>query len=513
MRQIGTSRQTRRDQVPSPETTATKSQSGRRARQGRDPSGRCDNIATYQAGKMRARVSWLLVLVVYLAFPAFQRERLEGMGFREVLRMDRMRVDPAHTQALRSWWDTEATAFIFPWGHMIPSLEDVSQITGLRVYEHAVSGFTYPGYRLYDLGKKVGETVDGQLLRLTQGCRTVLADEPRAEADVDLRRFLILFLGRLLFATRGDAVHCRFLPLLEELDEVGGYAWGLGLPSPSSPEEGNLGTTGPSAYCLWCGNHIKRRVRRDSLGWCRPATTLGAVEFPSWDRTSRPGGRGWRDCLTKGLALLGDRREFERVRRTTATGASSSRVVETSQLDLEDRLAAAVRRAEETQADLAERETALWAATDQATELQGQVDSVARERDQLRIQAEIAEARVTEVTRELATLRVQGSSADQEELARLRADLQAQQTLARGLEEVITAIGRSHSRSRSRASASRATGASVGQYLEGSSSRQRNEEEERRRQGEASAQSGRGGGEMPPPPDRHEGSGESGRGQ
>ncbi|MQL69349.1 hypothetical protein Taro_001623 [Colocasia esculenta] len=149
-----------------------------------------------------------------------------------------------------------------------------------------------------------------------------------------------------------------------------------------------------------------------------------------------------------------------------------------------------------------ERKTALRAATDQATELQGQVDSVAGERDQLHIRVEAVEARVTEVTREMATLRVQGSSVDQEELVRLCADLQVQQTLARGLQEVMTAIGRSHSRSRNGPSASRATGASVGQYLAGSSSRRRNEEEERRRQGEASAQSGRGGGEMPPSPDR-----------
>ncbi|MQL71341.1 hypothetical protein Taro_003659, partial [Colocasia esculenta] len=123
------------------------------------------------------------------------------------------------------------------------------------------------------------------------------------------------------------------------------------------------------------------------------------------------------------------RRVLERVRRAAAAGASSSRVAEGPQSDLEDRLAAVVRRAEETQADLAKRETALRAATDRDTELQGQVDSVAGERDQLRIRAEAAEARVTEVTRELATLRVQGPSVDQEELVRLCADLQAQQTL------------------------------------------------------------------------------------
>ncbi|MQL87041.1 hypothetical protein Taro_019569 [Colocasia esculenta] len=122
---------------------------------------------------------------------------------------------------------------------------------------------------------------------------------------------------------------------------------------------------------------------------------------------------------------------------------------------------------------------------------------------ELRIRAEAVESRVVETTRELATLRVQGSSVDQEELARLRADLHAQQTLARGLQEVMTAIGRSRSRSRSGASgASGATGASVSQ--------QRNEDEERRLGGETSTRSGRGGGEMPPPPDRHEGSGESG---
>ncbi|MQM20062.1 hypothetical protein Taro_053075 [Colocasia esculenta] len=120
------------------------------------------------------------------------------------------------------------------------------------------------------------------------------------------------------------------------------------------------------------------------------------------------------------------RRELDRVRRAAEAGASSSRAVEGSQSDLEDRLAAAVRRAEEARAELAERETELRTATDRATQLQGQVDTVTGERDQLHIWAEAAESRVAEATRELATLRVQGSSVDKEELARLRADLHAQ---------------------------------------------------------------------------------------
>ncbi|MQM15289.1 hypothetical protein Taro_048231 [Colocasia esculenta] len=203
---------------------------------------------------MRARVSWTLVLAVFLAFPHFQRDRIEDMGFGEIFRIERMWVDSALIQALRSRWDAEATAFVFPWGHMIPSLEDVSWITGLRVYGKPVSGFTYPCYHdlaeqllelpverrsslvprvalqaslgLYEAGKSAGESEDEYLERLVRVSRRELASESGAEADMDLCRFLVLFLGRLLFATRGDAVHCRFLPLLEDLSEVGGYAWG-----------------------------------------------------------------------------------------------------------------------------------------------------------------------------------------------------------------------------------------------------------------------------------------------
>ncbi|MQL92190.1 hypothetical protein Taro_024813 [Colocasia esculenta] len=251
----------------------TMSRRSRPPRYGRSPPDGCDQVAAHRAvatrsrasepsrsqlrpnlkrmkltddynlclqGEMRALVSWILVLVVYLAFPRFQRDRLDEMGFGEVLRMEWMRADAPLTQALRSRWDAEANAFVLPWGHMIPNLEDVSRITGLRVYGHPVSSYTYPCYRelahrLLDLtigqrsslisrvelqeslgvletGRRVAESVDEQLQRLAE--------------DLDLHRFLIRFFGRLLFATRGDPVHFRFLPLLEDLGEVGSYAWG-----------------------------------------------------------------------------------------------------------------------------------------------------------------------------------------------------------------------------------------------------------------------------------------------
>ncbi|MQM10729.1 hypothetical protein Taro_043627 [Colocasia esculenta] len=629
---------------------------------------------------MRARVSWTLVLAAFLAFPPFQRERVEEMGFGEIFRIERMRVDPALTLALRSRWDVEVSAFAFPWGHMIPSLEDVSRITGLRVYGRAVSGYIYPCYHdlaerllnlpvermsslvprvalqeslgLYEAGKNAG---------LARVSRRELASEPGPQADLDLRRFLILFLGRLLFATRGDAVHCCFLPLLENLGEVGGYAWGAAFLAHQfdglSVSERQTSTSGFYPFLqVWAYLHlpalgrgdltrpglvpIARRwdSRRDTrhladqleslqeaidrypyldvvwqpylgegdegqpwLAQARPyfgrSHSLGlrqsVVEFPVRDRFHRPGRsfRGlhdmtdWREwareqienweCKGKGVrsdaitddaylqayalkyggkvyksarhqvdvtgeiaslrALLQSavqdreaaqrqtaelRSELERVRGTRAGGASSSRSAGGSPSLLEARLAGAVLRAKEAQRHLEERERDLELTHEHAMELQrerdrfrGEAQATWSERDQLCIRAEAAEAQVAEMARELATLRVQRPPGDQEEVTRLRAELLAQRTLAQGLQQIVTDIGRSRSRSRSGASISRATGASVGQYLAGSSSRRRNEEEERRRQGEGSTQDGRGGGEMLPPPDRQEGSGESGGGQ
>ncbi|MQM22053.1 hypothetical protein Taro_055101 [Colocasia esculenta] len=117
------------------------------------------------------------------------------------------------------------------------------------------------------------------------------------------------------------------------------------------------------------------------------------------------------------------RSELEKVRGARASGASSSRTGEGTPSLLEARLAGAVLRAEEAQRHLEERERDLQLTTEHAMELQGErdrlrgeVQATRSERDQLRIRAEAAEARVAEMSRELATLRVQRPPGDQEEV-------------------------------------------------------------------------------------------------
>ncbi|MQM20204.1 hypothetical protein Taro_053219 [Colocasia esculenta] len=283
------------------------------------------------------------------------------MGFGEVLQMEGMRADAPLTQALRNRWDVEATAFVLPWGHMIPNLEDVSRITGLRVHGHPVSGHTYPCYRelahrllgltvgqrssllsrvelqeslgLFETRRKVAESVDEQLQRLTEGCNERLASEPGAQADLDLRCFLTFFLGRLLFATRGDPVHCRFLPLLEDLGQVGSYAWGAVFLAHQFESLGSsdrqTAIRGFYPFLQVWALHLSglRRGTLERLGlvpiarrWvpCRDTHPLGdqlaslqdaidlypqldrslglrqsVVEFPSRDWTPRPGRRFW----------------------------------------------------------------------------------------------------------------------------------------------------------------------------------------------------------------------------
>ncbi|MQM04446.1 hypothetical protein Taro_037244 [Colocasia esculenta] len=208
--------------------------------------------------ELRSRLGWSVIRAVYDALSEFQVRRLEGMGFGPFLRLEELTLDVALIQALKERWDPECQAFLFPWGHMVPSLEDVVWITGLRVDGQAVTGTTYTSYqepveRLLELevrGERsslVGRTAlqaslgiasarhrtgEGQaeyLARLMEDARAVLAEEEGEAADRDLRRFLILVIGKLILGTRGDPVGCRCLPLLEDLSSVGNYAWGAAL--------------------------------------------------------------------------------------------------------------------------------------------------------------------------------------------------------------------------------------------------------------------------------------------
>ncbi|MQM00978.1 hypothetical protein Taro_033725 [Colocasia esculenta] len=208
--------------------------------------------------ELRSRLGWSVVREIYDRLPDFQRCRLEGMGFGPFLRLEELAPDVALIQALKERWDPECHAFLFPWGHMILTLEDVVRITGLHVDGQAVTRVTYTSYqepveRLLGLevrgersslvrrtalqaslgvANALHRTGEGQveyMARLTEEARAAMAEEVGDAADRDLRRFLTLVIGKLILGTRGDPVGCRCLLLLEDLSSVGSYAWGAAL--------------------------------------------------------------------------------------------------------------------------------------------------------------------------------------------------------------------------------------------------------------------------------------------
>ncbi|MQM01260.1 hypothetical protein Taro_034012, partial [Colocasia esculenta] len=91
-------------------------------------------------GRMRSRVTWDLCWAWYRALPEAQQTRVARMGFGHLLSVRPFHVDVPYLEALRERWEEDCKAFIMPWGHMIPTLEDVAYLTGLPVQGEPVVG-------------------------------------------------------------------------------------------------------------------------------------------------------------------------------------------------------------------------------------------------------------------------------------------------------------------------------------------------------------------------------------
>ncbi|MQL91863.1 hypothetical protein Taro_024486 [Colocasia esculenta] len=200
------------------------------------------------------------------------------MGFEYLLSVRPFHVDVPYLEALREQWEEDCKAFIMPWGHMIPTLEDVAYLTGLPVQGEPVVGQEWSDY--YDdivelLGPEfvagrrrpirsillgsLSEAVGlrgrrrGPLETLEEfytGVRGALDLGDRSE-ERSVKIFVAYLFGRLLFATQSSQMNCKFVLLLRDLAQAGRYAWGaavLGhlfslLPSSSGRSQSTGGFT------------------------------------------------------------------------------------------------------------------------------------------------------------------------------------------------------------------------------------------------------------------------------
>ncbi|MQL81641.1 hypothetical protein Taro_014112 [Colocasia esculenta] len=178
------------------------------------------------------------------------------MGFGHLLSVCPFHVDVPYLEALRERWEEDCKAFIMPWGHMIPTLEDVAYLTGLPIQGEPIVGQERSDY--YDdivelLGPEfvagrrrpirsillgsLSEAVGlrgrrrGPLETLEEfytGVRGALDLGDRSE-ERSVRIFVSYLFGRLLFTTQSSQMNCKFVLLLRDLAQAGRYAWGAAM--------------------------------------------------------------------------------------------------------------------------------------------------------------------------------------------------------------------------------------------------------------------------------------------
>ncbi|MQM06213.1 hypothetical protein Taro_039034, partial [Colocasia esculenta] len=200
------------------------------------------------------------------------------MGFGHLLSVRPFHLDVPYLEALRERWEEDCKAFIMPWGHMIPTLEDVAYLTGLPVQGEPVVGLERRNYH-DDIAELLGpefvagrrrpirsillgslsEVVGlrgrrrGPLETLDEFCAGVRGalDLGDWSEERSVRIFVSYLFGRLLFATQSSQMNCKFVMLLRDLAQAGRYAWGaamLGhlfslLPSSSQRSQSTGGFT------------------------------------------------------------------------------------------------------------------------------------------------------------------------------------------------------------------------------------------------------------------------------
>ncbi|MQL93662.1 hypothetical protein Taro_026303 [Colocasia esculenta] len=242
-------------------------------------------------GRMRSRVTWDLCWAWYRALSEAQQTRIARMGFSHLLSVRPFHLDVPYLEALRERWEEDCKAFIMPWGHMIPTLEDVAYLTGLPVQGEPVVGLERRDY--YDdivelLGPEfvagrrrpirsilLGSLSEAMGLRGGQRGPLVrgLLDLGGRSEERCVRIFVSYFFGRLLFPTQSSQMNCKFMLLLRDLAQEGRYAWGaamLGhlfslLPSSSRRSQSTGGFTpflqiwGYTRFPMGCGTLAEGR--------------------------------------------------------------------------------------------------------------------------------------------------------------------------------------------------------------------------------------------------------------
>ncbi|KAF3625672.1 putative caffeoylshikimate esterase-like [Capsicum annuum] len=217
-----------------------------------------------------------------------QVELVRKAGFGYLRMIPAISLDNPLISALVERWRRETNTFHFTIGEMTVTLEDVAYLLGLPVDGEAVIGVTYTSceavcIRLLGKAPDSGYMSGGmvKLSWLKENFSHCPEDASIEDIERCTRAYLLYLVGSTIFSTTtGNKVPVMYLPLFENFDEAGKYAWGAAALSFLYRALGNASLRSQSTIsgCLtllqcWSYYHLnigRPKLNHDPIHECFP---------------------------------------------------------------------------------------------------------------------------------------------------------------------------------------------------------------------------------------------------
>lgn len=163
-----------------------------------------------------------------------QIELVKRAGFGYLRLIPAISLDNPLISALVERWRKETNTFHMTVGEMTITLEDVAYMLGLRIDGEPVIGVTYTACDsvcVKYLGKAPESNyTSGGMVKLSwlkESFSECPEDASNEDVERHTRAYLLYLVGSTIFSTTtGNKVPVMYLPLFENFDEAGKYAWG-----------------------------------------------------------------------------------------------------------------------------------------------------------------------------------------------------------------------------------------------------------------------------------------------
>lgn len=186
-----------------------------------------------------------------------QIELVEKAGFGYLRKIPAISLDNPLISALVERWRRETNTFHFVVGEMTVTLQDVALMLGLAIDGKPVIGVTHTTCTSV-CHKYLGKVPDsnyasGGMVKLSwlkEYFSNCPEDASTEEVERHTRAYLLYLVGSTIFSTTtGNKVPVMYLPLFEDFEDAGTYAWGAATLAFLYRALGNASVKSQSTIC------------------------------------------------------------------------------------------------------------------------------------------------------------------------------------------------------------------------------------------------------------------------